>query len=66
MKKKDYVKIADLIGGLEMESQDIYYISIAFSNMLAADNPRFNREKFINAVESARMGNRIEKGGWYK
>ena len=50
MTRKDYIKIAKVISTAWVANQD-FRDSIAndFADMLAQDNPRFNRSKFLTA-----------------
>lgn len=64
MTKKDYIKIADTINNLRMWKSErvtlpanikanvviVGDVVDAFCDMLEADNPKFNREKFINYI----------------
>ena len=57
MTKKDYIKIANVFKAVKpeekMEVIDMdYFNSIVslFMDMLESDNPRFNRETFINYI----------------
>lgn len=48
MSKKDYVKMAVLIGGV-MDKGERERLAEGFSDMLKKDNSQFNREKFLTA-----------------
>lgn len=50
MTRKDYVMIADRIGGMTyLTETDRATIAEDFAEALAADNPRFNSERFLEA-----------------
>jgi len=48
MSKKDYVKMAVLIGGVT-DKAERERLAEGFSDMLKRDNPQFQREKFLLA-----------------
>ena len=59
MNKKDYIKIADtlreIIKGLDFTTSQTYIqikVIEPFCDMLEADNPKFNRDTFINYINN--------------
>ncbi len=51
MTKKDYIKAAEQIRGYYyLPETDRKNIATAFSVFFAADNPKFDRERFMNAA----------------
>jgi len=51
MTRKDYVKIAEVIATAWMDSQDTREsLASDFADMLEADNPNFNRDRFLKAA----------------
>ena len=52
MTQKDYIKIAEILREVRkhLNLGDSFSMVGQFANMLEADNPRFNREKFFEAV----------------
>ena len=54
MTRKDYIKIAKLLNA----TQAPYQVIDAFRHLLKEDNPRFNKDKFLNAVYTGRYPTR--------
>jgi hypothetical protein len=50
MTKKDYIVIANILGHIE-EPRIRHLITALFSDHLRADNPAFDRMRFVSAVE---------------
>ena len=56
MSKKDYVKFAEVIRvakqrDYEIGAQVLRFFEIEIADLFAADNPRFDRERFAKACE---------------
>jgi hypothetical protein len=55
MSKKDYVKVANIIHTAIQESDPSYdawvEIGMRLADMFAADNPRFDRDRFYEAAD---------------
>ena len=51
MTRKDYQKLAELLGTAKRESLNLEIITSALITILTADNPRFNRSRFLEAIE---------------
>ena len=58
MTRQDYIKIAKLLNA----TQAPYKVIDAFRHLLKEDNPRFNKDKFLNAVYNGR--NQTREWGW--
>ena len=52
MSKKDYIKIANVLKDIRQREAKGERIAELFVDMLKADNPSFNREKFINYINA--------------
>lgn len=50
MTKKDYIKIATVIKEINARKATGKRIAELFADMLATDNPRFNRKKFLDFI----------------
>lgn len=54
MTRKDYVATAEILNNhfnnYPVEISDFRELVLDFADMFAEDNPRFNEEKFVNAV----------------
>lgn len=51
MSRKDYQALAELLGTAKRESLSLEVITSALITILTADNPRFDRTRFLNAIE---------------
>ena len=49
MSRKDYIAAAEIIATIPLEYRD--RIACLFANMFSADNPRFDRARFLRACE---------------
>lgn len=52
MTRKDYVATATILNGMlgKVELENLDSLAIDFAKMFANDNPRFDAERFIQAV----------------
>jgi hypothetical protein len=53
MSRKDYQALAQLIGEAQAEGQDLTRFTSGLISLLIGDNPRFDRTRFLNAIEEA-------------
>ena len=51
MTKKHFKAIADILGSAMLSDGAKYELACSFAEYFASEDPRFNKERFIQAVE---------------
>jgi len=54
MSRKDYVAIAQAVADARLADNDKAEVALKIAAALAADNPRFDRERFLKAAMGVR------------
>ena len=58
MTRKDYKELAQLIGEEQANGTNLERFTSGLISVLIADNPRFDRTRFFNAIEEAEEATR--------